>query len=109
MQVHACEIAVGGGRGCDIGAGVESALNGACVETVADGVVDDRAAQRETYVAGATGAAECPVRCYYRRCLPCRGNASVETGMPFQTPGENPCARVVGDASVCGMSGWVRI
>jgi len=98
MQVHACEIAVGGGRGCDIGVGAESALNGAYVETVADGVVDDRAARRETYVAGATGAAEYPVRCYCRRCLPCPGDASAGTGMPFQTPGENPCAKVVGDA-----------
>jgi len=97
MQVHVCEIAVGGGRGCDIGVGAKSALNGAYVDMAADGVVGDIAARRETYVAGATGAAEYPVRCYYRRCLPCWGNASVGTGMPFQTPGENPCATVVWD------------
>lgn len=107
--MHVCVIAVGDerGRGCGIGGvGAESVLvDGARVDTAADG----RAARREMYVPGATGAAECPVRCYCRRHRPWRGNASVGTGMPFQTLGENPCAKEVVDASVCGMDGWVKI
>ena len=74
-----------------------------------DGTRKDGAARQETYVAGATGEAGCLVRCYWRRGLPCQGNVSVETGMPFQTLGNNPCARAVGNASLCGMGGWVKI
>jgi len=99
MHVHVCEIAVGRGRGrgrgCDIDEGAESALaGGARVDMAADG---DRAARRETDVAGATGAAESPVRCYCRRCQLHRGNASFGTGMTFQTLSENPCARAERD------------
>jgi hypothetical protein len=78
---------------------VESALaDGVRVDTVADDAVGDIAARWVTNVAGATGAAECPVRCYCRRCQPCLGDASAGTGMPFQTLGKSPCARAAGDA-----------
>ena len=70
---------------------------------------NDKAAWQETYVAEATGAAGCPVRCCWRRGQPCPNNASVETEIPFQTLGDNPCARAVVNASVCEMGGWVKI
>lgn len=105
------EIAVGGERvcGCDIGGGrsgvgAESALaDGVRVDTAVDGAVGDIAAQRETNVAGATGAADYPVRCYCRRCQPRLGDASAGTGMTFQTLGKSPCARAAGDASARSM------
>jgi hypothetical protein len=75
------------------GARVDTALGGDC----------DSAAQWETDVTGATGAADCPVRCYCRRCQPLRGDASGGTGMPFQTLGEIPCARAARDVSRDGL------
>lgn len=57
----------------------------------------DSAAQWETDVAGATGGAECPVR-----CQPCRGNANGGTGTPTPKLGESPCARAARDASTYG-------
>ena len=90
--------------------GAESALaDGVRVDTAFDGAVGDIAAQRGTNVAGATGAADCPVRCYCRRCQPCLGDASAGTGMMSQTLGKSPCARAAGDASACITGRWVKI
>lgn len=85
--------------------GAESALvDGARVDTALGGDCDS-AAQWETGVTGATGAADCPVRCYYRRCQLLPVDASGGTGMPFQTLGESPYARAARDASACGKRG----